>query len=88
MMQLQSISDYYALGFQVTQKKYGKELRTIFKNKFNLDFEVKLSRPPLLRFPPQLPIVFVDSHYNRSVPEEVEAFNRETKLLWKTSLNR
>ena len=36
----------------------------------------------------QLPIVFVDSHYNRSVPEEVEAFNRETKLLWKTSLNR
>ena len=79
----------------------------------------------------QLPIVFVDSHFNRSVPEEVdfnretvikmfisiifvtikiiitisnpiitllntmtnilhkvEAFNRETKLLWKTSLNR
>merc|ERR1712172_34672 len=62
------------LNKRVTQRKYGKELRTIFKNKFNLDFE--------------LPIVFVDSHYNRSVPEEVEAFNRETKLLWKTSLNR
>jgi len=59
---------------RVTQRKYGKELTTIFKNKFNLDFE--------------LPIVFVDSHFNRSVPEEVEAFNRETKLLWKTSLNR
>ena len=59
--------------FKVTQKKYARELTSIFKNKFNLDFE--------------LPIVFVDSHYNRSVPEEVNAFTRETKLLWKTSLN-
>ena len=59
---------------KVTQKKYARELTSIFKNKFKLPFE--------------LPIVFVDSHYNRSVPEEVTAFTRETKLLWKTSLNR
>ena len=32
--------------------------------------------------------MFVDSHYNRSVPEEVSAFKRETKILWDTSLNR
>ena len=30
----------------------------------------------------------MDSHYNRSVPEEVSAFKRETKILWDTSLNR
>ena len=48
----------------------------------------KITTPTHSKISPQLPIVFVDSHFNRSVPEEVEAFNRETKLLWKTSLNR
>merc|ERR1719499_2119369 len=59
---------------RVTQGKYARELTSIFEQKFNLDFKI--------------PIVFVDSHYNRSVPEEVTAFHRETAKLWKTSLNK
>ena len=59
---------------RVTQNKYAKELTSIFESKFDLDFKI--------------PIVFVDSHYNRSVPEETEAFMRETAKLWKTSLNK
>ena len=45
---------------RVTQAKYAKELVNIFTQKFDLDFK--------------LPIVFVDSHYNRSNPQELEAF--------------
>ena len=41
---------------RVTQEKYAKELTSIFENKFKLT-------------PESLPIVFIDSHYNRSVPE-------------------
>ena len=41
---------------RVTQRKYAKELTSIFENKFDLPKE-------------SLPIVFIDSHYNRSVPE-------------------
>ena len=58
----------------MTQAKYAKELTSIFESKFDLDFKI--------------PIVFVDSHYNRSVPEEAAAFNKETSKLWKTSLNK
>ena len=57
-----------------TQDKYAREQTSIFEQKFNLDFKI--------------PIVFVDSHYNRSVPEEVTAFHRETAKLWKCSLNK
>merc|ERR1719461_2216739 len=59
----------------VTQNKYAKELTSIFENKFNLPKG-------------SLPIVFIDSHYNRSVPEEAEAFQREISKLWRTSLNK
>ena len=41
---------------RVTQKKYAKELTSIFENKFDLPRG-------------SLPIVFIDSHYNRSIPE-------------------
>ena len=41
---------------QVTQRKYGKELTTIFKNKFNLDFEVIFNLRPTCLYE-QLPIV-------------------------------
>jgi hypothetical protein len=44
----------------VTQSKYAEELTGIFEEKFELNFKI--------------PIVFIDSHYNRSVPEELEAF--------------
>ena len=59
---------------RVTQGKYAREQTSIFEQKFNLDFKI--------------PIVFVDSHYNRSVPEKVTAFHRETAKLWKCSLNK
>lgn len=48
------------LDRRVTQKKYGDELTEIFEKKFDLDFKI--------------PIVFVDSHYNKSVPSELETF--------------
>ena len=41
---------------RVTQKKYAKELTSIFESKFDLPKK-------------SLPIVFIDSHYNRSIPE-------------------
>merc|ERR1712038_2057235 len=59
---------------RVTQAKYAKELVNIFTQKFDLDFK--------------LPIVFVDSHYNRPNPQELEAFQRETGKLWKVSVNK
>ena len=58
----------------MSQAKYAKELTSIFESKFDLDFKI--------------PIVFVDSHYNQSVPEEASAFKKETAKLWKTSLNK
>jgi len=33
-------------------------------------------------------VVFIDTHYNKSNPEELKAFERETEKLWKVSLNR
>ncbi len=44
----------------MSQKRYGEELTDIFEKKFDLKFKI--------------PIVFVDSHYNKSVPEEYNAF--------------
>lgn len=32
--------------------------------------------------------MFVDTHYNMSNPEELEAFKRETDYLWKVSMNK
>ena len=46
----------------------------VFQNKFDLDFE--------------LPLVFIDTHYNISNIEEADAYKRETDKLWKVSLNR
>ncbi|XP_023322043.1 uncharacterized protein LOC111696620 [Eurytemora carolleeae] len=48
------------LDRRVSQKKYGEELTKIFEEKFDLNFKI--------------PIVFIDSHYNKSVPEELAAF--------------
>jgi len=59
---------------RVTQKRYAKELTDIFEKKFDLNFKI--------------PIVFIDSHYNQSVPEEKGAFLKETSKLWKVSLNK
>ena len=58
----------------MSQAKYAKELTSIFESKFDLDFKI--------------PIVFVDSHFNQSVPQEAAAFKKETAKLWKTSLNK
>ena len=41
---------------RVTQRKYARELTSIFENKFDLPKK-------------SLPIVFIDSHFNKSVPE-------------------
>ena len=58
----------------MTQKRYGEELTDIFEKKFDLKFKI--------------PIVFIDSHYNKSVPEEYNAFMvswidlQREKLIW------
>ena len=36
----------------------------------------------------ELPLVFLDTHYNKSNPEEAEAFKRESDKLWKVSMNK
>jgi len=36
----------------------------------------------------ELPVVFIDTHYNDSNSEEDEAFRRETAELWRVSLDR
>lgn len=48
--------------------------RDIFQNKFDLDFE--------------LPVVFIDTHYNKSNPEEAAAFKEQSDKLWEISNNR
>ena len=58
----------------VTMETYSKQLKEIFEGKFDLDFD--------------LPVVFLDTHYNRSNPEELAAFSRESQKLWEVSLNR
>ena len=58
----------------ITPHSYAKQLKEIFEAKFDLDFE--------------LPLVYLDTHYNRSNPEEVENFERESKKLWSVTLNR
>jgi hypothetical protein len=58
----------------VNEKNYGDQLREIFETKFELGFEP--------------PVVFIDTHYNKSNPEELQAFERETEKLWRISLNR
>ena len=49
-------------------------LQDIFETKFDLDFD--------------LPVVFIDTHFNRSNAEEAAAYVRQTEELWKVSLNR
>ena len=46
----------------------------IFQKKFDLDFEI--------------PLVFIDTHYNKSNPEEADEYRRQTDFLWKVSMNR
>ncbi len=58
----------------MTEKNYADQLKEIFDTKFELGFEP--------------PVVFIDTHYNKSNPEELAAFERETEKLWKTSVNR
>ena len=55
-------------------ESYAKQLTSIFEKKFELDFN--------------LPLVFMDTHYNKSNPEEKEAFDREAGKLWLTTLNK
>lgn len=43
-------------------ESYGGQLKKIFQDKFDLDFE--------------LPVVFLDTHYNKSNPAEDYAFKR------------
>ncbi len=50
------------------------QLKAIFTAKFDLESD--------------LPVVFIDTHYNRSIEQESEAFDRETAKLWRISLNR
>lgn len=58
----------------VDEENYGGQLREIFGSKFELGFEP--------------PVVFIDTHYNKSNPEEKLAFDRESEKLWRISLNR
>jgi len=58
----------------VTPATYAKQLKDVFRSKFDLDFD--------------LPLVFLDTHYNRSNPEEKKAFDRESQKLWSVTLNR
>jgi hypothetical protein len=58
----------------VSMETYTEQLKEIFQSKFELDFE--------------LPVVYVDTHYNASNPEEAEAFNRETEELWRVTMNK
>jgi hypothetical protein len=46
----------------------------IFQDKFDLDFEI--------------PLVFIDTHFNKSHPDELEAFSRESDKLWSVSMNK
>ena len=59
---------------RVTTETYSKQLKDIFESKFDLDFD--------------LPVVFIDTHFNRSNAEEAAAYVRQTEELWKVSLNR
>ena len=61
-------------GRGVTTETYSKQLKAIFKNKFDLDFE--------------LPLVFIDTHYNISNPPELEAFTRESNKLYEETINK
>ena len=51
----------------VTEESYRKDIQRIFKNKFNLNFD--------------LPVVFLDSYYTRNNTEEVEFFERQVNDL-------
>ena len=53
---------------------YKLNIFQVFQNKFDLDYE--------------LPLVFIDTHFNKSNPEEAEAFKRESDILWKVSMNK
>lgn len=58
----------------VTERTYAKQLKSVFEGKFDLDFE--------------LPLVYIDTHYNKSNPEEAQAFKRESEKLWRISMNK
>lgn len=58
----------------MTEKNYADQLKEIFDTKFELGFEP--------------PVVFIDTHYNKSNSEELAAFERETEKLWRISSNR
>ena len=51
----------------VTMETYAKQLKNIFQNKFDLDFELQ--------------VVFVDTHYNKSNYEELMAFTQQVKKI-------
>ena len=61
-------------GRGVTTKTYSKQLKSIFINKFDLDFDI--------------PLVFIDTHYNKSNPPELEAFQRESSKLYDITMNK
>jgi len=58
----------------VTEESYRRDIQRIFRNKFNLDFD--------------LPVVFLDSYYTRNNTEEVEFFEHQVNELRKHSDNR
>lgn len=58
----------------MNEKNYADQLKEIFDQKFELGFEP--------------PVVFIDTHYNKSNIEELTAFERETTKLWQISNNR
>jgi len=58
----------------VTEESYRRDIQRIFRNKFNLDFD--------------LPVVFLDSYYTRNNTEEVEFFERQVNDLRTHSDNR
>ena len=62
----------YLLG--ITTETYRKQLTEIFEKKFDLDFN--------------LPLVFLDTHFNKTNPEEKQAFDREAAKLWRVTRDK
>merc|ERR1712223_1642515 len=70
-----TIHDEERRSVGVTPEKYSRQLSSLFENKFDLKRG-------------SLPLVFIDTHYNRSNPEELSNFKIETEQLWTRTMDR
>merc|ERR1719367_806171 len=70
-----TIHDEERRSVGVTPEKYSRQLSGLFEAKFDLPSG-------------SLPLVFIDTHYNRSNPEELSNFKIETEQLWTRTMDR